>query len=169
MSQEELSPPTPKPEEGEQLKNQIQEVLERFASMLDNVDFEAQLDTLNIGRFQFSRKKEALNELRAMYVGLWKLALNRSFPNNSAEIFQKFLDPSEIKSKSKRRKAETFSERCHEYAKTLEVEGDTNFINVALLMCQHLGRTEQEDLRRISLQLALDMRSMYHHIFERLI
>jgi hypothetical protein len=168
MTQEELSL-TAQGQKAEHPENLNQEVLDRFGSMLDHVDFEAQLDTLNIGRLQFSRKRDALKELRAMYVGLWKLALNRSFPNDSIEIFEKFLDSSEIKSKSKRRKADAFSELCHEYAKTLEVEGDTNFINVAILICQHLGRTEQEDLRRISLQLALDMRSMYHNIFERLI
>lgn len=168
MSQEEINPAAQADESGHS-ENLIQEVLERFSSMLGNVDFEAQLDTLNIGRFQFSRKKAALNELKAMYVGLWKLALNRSFPGQSTEIFEKFLDPEAIKSKSKKRKAEEFRSLCHEYIKTLEVEGDTNFINVAILICQHLGRTRQEDLRRISLQLALDMRSMYHHIFERLI
>ena len=168
MSQEEINPAAQADEPGHS-ENLIQEVLERFSSMLGNVDFETQLDTLNIGRFQFSRKKAALNELKAMYVGLWKLALNRSFPGQSTEIFEKFLDPEAIKSKSKKRKAEEFRSLCHEYIKTLEVEGDTNFINVAILICQHLGRTRQEDLRRISLQLALDMRSMYHHIFERLI
>ena len=168
MSQEEIKSAAQADESGHS-ENLIQEVLERFSSMLGNVDFEAQLDTLNIGRFQFSRKKAALNELKAMYVGLWKLALNRSFPGQSTEIFEKFLDPEAIKSKSKKRKAEEFRSLCHEYIKTLEVEGDTNFINVAILICQHLGRTRQEDLRRISLQLALDMRSMYHHIFERLI
>ena len=168
MSQEEINPAAQADESGHS-ENLIQEVLERFSSMLGNVDFETQLDTLNIGRFQFSRKKAALNELKAMYVGLWKLALNRSFPGQSTEIFEKFLDPEAIKSKSKKRKAEEFRSLCHEYIKTLEVEGDTNFINVAILICQHLGRTRQEDLRRISLQLPLDMRSMYHHIFERLI
>ncbi len=168
MSQEEINPAAQADESGHS-ENLIQEVLERFSSMLGNVDFETQLDTLNIGRFQFSRKKAALNELKAMYVGLWKLALNRSFPGQSTEIFEKFLDPEAIKSKSRKRKAEEFRSLCQEYTKTLEVEGDTNFINVAILICQHLGRTRQEDLRRISLQLALDMRSMYHHIFERLI
>ena len=168
MSQEEINPAAQADEPGHS-ENLIQEVLERFSSMLGNVDFETQLDTLNIGKFQFARKKAALNELKAMYVGLWKLALNRSFPGQSTEIFEKFLDPEAIKSKSKKRKAEEFRSLCQEYIKTLEVEGDTNFINVAILICQHLGRTRQEDLRRISLQLALDMRSMYHHIFERLI
>ena len=168
MSQEEIKSAAQADESGHP-ENLIQEVLERFSSMLGNVDFEAQLDTLNIGRFQFSRKKAALNELKAMYVGLWKLALNRSFPGQSTEIFEKFLDPGAIKSKAKKRKAEEFHSLCHEYTKTLEVEGDTNFVNVAILICQHLGRTRQEDLLRISLQLALDMRSMYHNIFERLI
>ena len=168
MSQEEIKS-TAQANEVRHSENIIQEVLDRFSSMLGNMDFETQLDTLNIGKFQFSRKKDALNELKAMYVGLWKLALNRSFPDDSTEILEKFLDPDAIKGKSKKRKAEEFRSLCHEYTKTLEVEGDTNFINVAILICQHLGRTRQEDLLRISLQLALDMRSMYHNIFERLI
>lgn len=146
-----------------------QEVLDRFTGMLSNVNFNAQLTILGIGRLQFSRRKSALKELRAMYVGLWKLALNRSFPDKSIELFEKFLDPGEVHSKKKRIKLEAFRELCKEYVKILEVEGDTNFINVAILLCQHLGRTTQQDLRAISLQLALDMRSMYHHIFERLI
>ncbi|MBQ4132989.1 MAG: hypothetical protein IJD04_04555 [Desulfovibrionaceae bacterium] len=146
-----------------------QEVLDRFNSMLSNADFSAHLVTLGIGRFQFSRRKTALKELRAMYVGLWKLALNRSFPDNSLDLFERFLDPGNIHSAGKKAEAEKFRELCKEYVKILEVEGDTNFINVAILLCQHLGRTGQQDLRTISLQLALDMRSMYHHIFEHLI
>lgn len=159
---EQLAPETP-------AENLNREVLERFTGMLANVDFESQLKTLGIGRFQFTRKKLALGELRAMYVGLWKLALNRSFPDDAVELFERFLDPGEVKSKGKRKQAEAFRELCYEYAKILEVEGDTNFINVAILLCQHLGRTGQEDLRPISLQLALDMRAMYHNIFEHLI
>lgn len=145
------------------------EVLSRFARMLDHVDFQAQLRTLNIGRFQFARKKMALQELRSMYVGLWKLALNSSLPVRSRQLFDKFLYSYGRKNNSGHRKAEAFHTLCLEYANILEVEGDTNFINVSILLCQHLGHTDQEELRRISLQLALDMRSMYHNIFERLI
>lgn len=149
--------------------DQLDEVLERFSSMLSNVDFSAQLQTLGIGRFKFARRNEAREELRAMYVGLWKLALNRSFPVNAAELFNNFLKFEEVKGQRKQRKLEEFAERCREYSKILEVQGDTNFISVALLLCQHMGISEQDVLRRISLQLALDMRAMYHHIFERLI
>ena len=146
-----------------------QEVLARFSSMLDTFDFNARISALGIGRMQFSRRRSARRELKAMYVGLWKLALNRSFPEKSGELFEKFLDPSAAGSRRKQAEAASFRELCLEYVKILEVEGDTNFINVAILLCQHLGRTGQQDLRASSLQLALDMRSMYHTIFEHLI
>ena len=91
-----------------------QEVLDRFAAMLENVDFNAQLATLGIRRLQFSRRKSALKELRAMYVGLWKLALNRSFPGKSVELFDKFLDASGVNSKKKRLHLEKFRELLKE-------------------------------------------------------
>ena len=150
--------------------SQLDEVLERFQLMLDNVDFTAQMQTLGVGRFQFARRKEAKRELSAMYVGLWKLALNSSFPHNADEVLDRFLyNVCNLKGKGKQRKAEDFALLCREYSNILKERGDTNFINVALLLCQHLGCDDQSSLRRISLQMALDMRAMYHHLFERLI
>ena len=150
--------------------SQLEEVLERFQSMLGNVDFTAQMQTLDIGRFQFTRRKEAKRQLTAMYVGLWKLALNSSFPNNADEILDRFLfNTCNVKGKGKQRKAEDFALICREYSNILKERGDTIFINVALLLCQHLGCHDQNSLRRISLQMALDMRAMYHHLFDRLI
>lgn len=149
---------------------QFEEVLTRFADMLDHADFGAQLETLGIGRFQFARRKHARQELAAMYVGLWKLALNRSFPAEADALLEKFLTQlCETKSNSKRRKQEHFVALCREYVHVLQTSGDTNFIQIAVLLCQHLDCHDQDALRRISLQIALDMRAMYHHIFERLI
>lgn len=158
-----------KTEQSAQTENIAVEVLNRFTRMLDHIDFQPQLNILNIGRMQFARKNMALKELRAMYVGLWKLALNSSFPNDAMQLLDKFLDSNEIKSKAARCRADAFRNLCLEYVKLLELEGDTNFINVAILICQHIGQAEQENSRHIPLQLALDMRFMYRNIFDKLI
>lgn len=169
MKQNEQLGPTTAPLENTDTA-QFEEVLARFADMLSHADFGAQLETLGIGRFQFTRRKQARQELGAMYVGLWKLALNRSFPTEANALLEKFLTQlCETKSKSKRRKQEHFVALCREYVHVLQTSGDTNFIQIAVLLCQHLDCHDQDALRRISLQIALDMRAMYHHIFERLI
>ncbi len=149
---------------------QLEELLKRFSSMWEDMDFSPQLETLGIGRFQFSRRKEAKEELNAMYVGLWKMALNSSFPDHAQFIMQKFLiNLCAVKNQNKKRRMEKFVTLCREYADILQTKGETNFIQIALLLCRHVGCDDQKDLRRMSLQIALDMRNMYHNIFKRLI
>ena len=70
-----------------------EEVISHFEAILEDTSFSAQLHYLGIKRVPMSpRRRRARQELQAMLVGLWKLALDKSFPAQSEDFFNDFLE-----------------------------------------------------------------------------
>lgn len=66
-------------------------VVDRFTSLLISFDFAEEFEILNFGRFHRAKRKRGIREFRAVYVSLWNLALEKSFPADRAVILDVFL------------------------------------------------------------------------------
>lgn len=144
----------------------VMEALDNFAALLDGVDFDAEMEILGIGRFQFMRRRQMKVELRGLYMALWRLALQSSFPEDCEAMFREFLTrygqthPGRLPAQA--------IERASQYWGMLQPLGDRDFSCVG----EHLasfGLQDSKEGRRQTLRLVLHVRKAYRFIFDRLI
>ena len=144
-----------------------EEVISHFAALLEDTSFSTQLHYLGIKRALMSpRRRRAREELKAMFIGLWKLALDSSFPAQSDEFFNDFLEKYTRDRPGKW--AEQMCDKIRNYAEMLKTCGDKDFTDIAGHVLNKIN-IPQTDCPKASLALALDIRAFYQTIFERLI
>ena len=144
----------------------LEEVLANFDALLGDVDFARELHLLNIKRLDFMRRKAMLLELRGLYMGLWYLALCRSFPDTAEDIFAAYLVRHAERHRGK--KAEALRQRAQQYKDMLHSAGDQDFTGVSRHILSFHARSEEE-LKALTLRLALNFRATYTFLFERLL
>ena len=144
-----------------------EEVIANFQALIDSWDFSAALRQLGINAMQIMRRKQMLLEFRGLFVGLWRLALTRSFPEDGQQIFEGYLDYC-MHSPKNGKKARQFVERARQYAEMFALRGDTDFSEVSRHLTSFLPLPESAR-KSATLKLALDIRQMYNFIFERMI
>ena len=144
-----------------------EEVISHFEALLEDTSFSTQLHYLGIKRVPMSpRRRRARQELQAMFIGLWKLALDSSFPAQADEFFNDFLE--KYKQDRPGKWAEQMCEKIRNYAEMLKTCGDKDFTDIAGHVLNKVN-IPQTDCPKASLALALDIRAFYQTIFERLI
>lgn len=144
----------------------VQEALDNFAALLDGMDFEATLELMGIGRFHFMRRRQMKVALRGLYMALWRLALQSSFPQDGEAMFERFLH-TYAETHTGRVPAQEI-ERARQYWRMLQPRGDSDFSCLG----EHLASfstQEGQDQRRQALKLVLEIRKAYRFIFDRLI
>lgn len=143
-----------------------EEVLDNFEALLRDVVFPRELRLLGVGRFHFLRRRQMLLELRALYIGLWHLALQRSFPTAHQELFDAFL--ARYARRRPDRESARLLERAVEYVEMLRHKGDRDFTEVSRHLASFL-ELDEDASKTLALRLALALRASYTFIFERLI
>ncbi len=144
-----------------------EEVIGHFTALLEDTSFSTQLHYLGIKRaFVSPRRRRARRELQAMFIGLWKLALDSSFPQQAEEIFNEFLE--KYSQGKPVKKSAQMCEKIRNYAEMLKTCGDKDFTDIAVHVLSKIS-IPQVDCPKASLALALDIRAFYQIIFERLI
>ena len=140
------------------------EVGRTFQDLLQTFDFRHELQELGIGLF---KRKRAQKQLTALCIGLWGLALEKSFPHDAAEFFTRFLATSPLLAGEKKGPRH-MRELVLGYVDLLAVKKETDFSAAADHMTSvlHLGG---ESGRSRQLKLALMIRDLYNLIFEKLI
>lgn len=144
----------------------VEQVLGNFDALLGDVNFTRELRMLGVGRLNFLRRRQMLLELRGLYMGLWYLALCRSFPDTAAEIFAAYLEHHAKRHNDK--KGRLLRERASQYRDMLHSAGDQDFTAVS----RHILSFYQKDeatLKTLSLRLALNFRAIYSFLFDRLL
>ena len=144
----------------------VQEAIENFLVLLDDMDFTDVYTLMGIGRLQFMRRRQMLIECRGLYIGLWRLALNRSFPNDADAMLAEFLE--RFAQNHPDKLGARVIERAGEYWGMLQARGDTDFRGVAAHLCSFLMQEKQAD-QSLILRLVLHIRRTYEHIFARLL
>ena len=145
----------------------VASLVRNFTAILDDMNYRPALDILGVGTFQFTRRKLLTREFRALYVGLWRLALMRSFPTRHAELFQAFMEGEAARCKD-RRQAAASAELVLQYVDKLREHGDADFSDVARHILSLLEFDETQT-RAMVLKLALHLRRMYTHFFDHLL
>lgn len=143
-----------------------EEVLDNFDALLRDAIFPKELHLLGVGRFSFLRRRQMLLELRALYIGLWRLALMRSFPTAYQEIFDAFL--ARYAKRHPDKDSACLLTRALEYVDMLHHKGDKNFMEVSRHLASFL-QLDEDAAKTLALHLALSLRASYTFIFERLI
>ncbi|MDR1658848.1 MAG: hypothetical protein LBR94_00715 [Desulfovibrio sp.] len=140
--------------------------LKNFAALLADTDFATELELMNIGRMQFLLRRQMLVEWRGLYMALWRLALEKSFPRNADAMFAVFASrhrdshPDKLSVASLR--------RAEEYWGMLAPVGEADFSPAARHLASFFSDSTH-DLRSLSLRLALYIRKTYKNIFDRLL
>lgn len=147
------------------------EVLANFAAVLDSMDFARELAVLGVKRLHFRRRERLLRELRALSIGLWRLALHRSFPHDGEKMFELFLSRLAEGSEHSReaQKSLEFIQLAREYVELLREKGDTDFMVASTHIVGLLYKQQDKEMASRSLRLALLIRNTYTVIFDRLI
>ena len=144
----------------------VEDILNNFDALLHDVDFSKELRLLGIGAFNILQRKQMLLELYGIYMGLWSLALRRSFPHDEHEIFRAFMERHAQRHPDRR--SAQLRQRGQQYRDLLLSAGDQDFTVVS----RHLLTFTQRDdatVKALSLRMALLLRATYTFIFERLI
>ncbi len=130
------------------------------------MDFSHELSLLGVGQVRFMLRQKVKAEWLALTIGLWRLALERSFPNDGETIFDVFIK--RRLSGLSPKKAAAFAGRVYAYVDSLKAHGDADFMPTGerLLGLIHSQGAEAPALR---LRVALHIRNLYTLIFNRLI
>lgn len=145
-------------------------VLENFSAMLNGMDFAQELQLLGIRKFHFRQREKAFRELRAMSIGLWRLALERSFPSEGEALFERFMLSlyERCHTAKERERANAFDLLTRSYLDRFRERGDMDFTPVSGHIVS-LFRGASPETASGRLKLALLMRDSYTSIFRGLI
>ncbi len=143
-----------------------EEVTANFGALLRDVDFAPELRIFNIGFFDRTLRRSLEQELRMVYIGLWALALEQSFPKTAQAFFAFFV---------KRYVQElTGSTQKVVYEKIMNYRDmilrsdakDFNHISEHLLS---FTKVKEDKRKADTLRLSLALRNHYTFIFQRLV
>lgn len=152
------------------LSYSIDELLINFKSIIEGMDFPQKLLLLTINPFRFKKRRLATQHLHALTLGLWRLALQRSFPSDYNDIFNEYFSRKELQTSSYKKyiSSSTFQTMIQTYISLLDIYSDKNFTEVSsyLIKTVHLPKINNDVVR---LKLALTIRNMYNFIFKSLI
>ncbi len=143
-----------------------QEVIANFEGLLPALSLHEEIDTLGCGLNSFFNKSRSLAEFTAMCTALWKLALDRSFPNESGEFFEDFLANSPVLGTGK--KHDKMVSRIRIYCDLFAPKKIDDFTPVSQYMAETLCKDTQ-NRKALHLKLSLTIRKIYQVIFEHLI
>jgi len=139
----------------------VQEALDNFPVLLLDLDAGRALHILGIGR-----RARLLAEWRGLCMALWRLALQRSFPDHAEAMFRQFR---ESFGQSHTDKTSALAlERAPAYWEVLAERGDADFRPVSRFLAAVFFEDEAR-AQAMALRLMLHVRQTYQSIFERLI
>ncbi len=146
--------------------NVCAEVSANFKALLDDVDFSSELQVFHLGLFSRTLRRTLLHELQMVYIGLWALALEQSFPQTAKSFFLYFVEEYVRQYKGATKKQ--IQEKIFAYREMiLRADAkDFNHISQHLLsFTKQNAKTQKADTLRLSLAL----RNHYTFIFQRLV
>ncbi len=144
------------------------DVIERFAGLLKSFDFEEECRILEIGKLHVVKRRNALRELKALYIALWKIALDKSLPERAEEIFTGFIQriPEILDYNDKA--ASFLRRRIAVYDTLLEPTKEQNFNEVSSKLLHTVSKRKELKESQV-LKLSLHVRKVYTLFFKKLI
>lgn len=143
-------------------------IVTRFQVLLSSFDYLEELDILGVGKYSFKKKKKLITEVKALYIALWKIALEKSFPESWNIYFNLFLEELGNHLKCNTQTVQFVIRRIDVYDTLLAPKKENNFSEVARQLVS-LYIKKKEDLESPILKFSLKIRQVYTLIFNRLI
>ncbi len=143
-------------------------IVTRFQALLSSFDYQEELDILGVGKYNFNKKKKLIIEIKALYIALWKIALEKSFPDSWNSYFNLFLDEISRSLKCNAQTAQFVIRRIDVYDTLLAPKKENNFSEVARQLVSTYIK-KKEDLESPILKFSLKIRQVYTLIFNKLI
>lgn len=147
--------------------NSREELISRFKEIFSGFDFEEELEYLPVNQRDAGQKRQALNELRGLYIALWKVSLDKSFPDSSEGIFESFLNRLQTIFNLDSMTAIAITRRVNIYNGFLKQNKAQNYLPVGDHLLRTVGRPETD--KRAALKTALRIREVDSYIFHALI
>lgn len=145
----------------------VEEVVDNFKALLAQMDFERELHLLQVSRMRFITRRKLKSEWVAVLIGLWRLALDRSFPQDGDQIFESFIEQRKA-ALNKQARIDVFIKKANDYVLLFREKGDADFTLPAEHMVDKLRLSERQS-RPLRMRLILHFRELYKLVFERLI
>ncbi len=142
------------------------EVAANFKALLDDVDFTSELQIFNLGLFSRTLRRTLLHELHMIYIGLWALALEQSFPQTAKSFFLYFVEDY-VRAFKGAAKKQT-QEKIFAYREMILRADAKDFNHIS----QHLlsfAKQNPDTQKADTLRLSLALRNHYTFIFQRLV
>ncbi len=162
----------PTPAKGESLSpsrhpsHLLAKVWTNFDAILSDMDFQYELSLLNISGWQFFIRKRLSEEFEALTIALWRLALERSFPEDWQRILSAFMDVRRARI-ARAPAREAFTSKVATYLSIVERRREADFIEPAGYLVE-LAEVNAKQAQSVRLKLALHLRIVYNHLFDRL-
>ncbi len=147
-------------------KDACQEVIANFQALLEDVDFGPELEIFNLKFYNRILRNTLIQDFKALYIGLWALALQTSFPQTAESFFHYFMEDYLLQFDGVERKK--MQEKVYAY-KEMVLRSDVRDFNH---ISQHLlsfVKHNEETYKANTLRLSLALRNHYTFIFQRLV
>ncbi len=152
---------------GIKVEDQIcEEVAANFEALLRDVDFSHELSFFTIGFFDRTLRRTLQQELGMVYIGLWALALEQSFPQTSQSFFTYFVKKYVQKLQGPAQKIALEKIMAYREMILRSDAKDFNHISEHLLS---FTKVKEEQRKASTLRLSLALRNHYTFIFQRLV
>lgn len=141
-------------------------VLKHFEEVLGSLELKQQIAELGCGMNALFTRGRSLAEFTAMSVALWKLALEKSFPDEAEDFFAAFIESSPVLGAGKKRAK--LVESITAYNELFAPKKTGDFTPISQHMADTLANASA-DRKALQLKLSLTIRKFYQHIFDHLI
>lgn len=144
------------------------EIVQRFAGLLTSFDYEEECRILEIGKLHVVKRRNALREFKALYIALWKIALDKSLPDMADEAFAEMLQRIPELLDYNEKAAGFLRRRVAVYDTLLSPSKEQNFTDVSKKLLTTVSKRKEAKENQI-LKLSLNIRRVYTLIFKQLI
>lgn len=145
-----------------------EEVCKRFAALITSFDYEEECRILEIGKLHVVKRRNALREFKALYIALWKIALDKSLPEMADAVFNDFLQDIPGFLDSNEKDSSFLRRRIAVYDTLLEPSKEQNFTEVSTKLLTTVTKRKEVKENQV-LKLSLNIRRVYQLIFKQLI
>ncbi len=140
----------------------------RFTGLMQSFDYVEECSVLEISKLHLVKRRNALRELKALYIALWKIALDKSLPDHSEDIFKEFLDDLNKNFNLGDKSCSFLKRRIAVYDTLLEPTKEQNFTDVSIKLLNTINK-RKDPKQNLVLKLSLHIRKVYTLIFKELI
>jgi hypothetical protein len=142
------------------------DIIQRFEAAMDSLDLKAEITEIGHGLGSIFKRGRAIRDFRAVCVVMWRLSLEKSFPDQQEEVYRDFMAGSRILGDGGGRKK--LVERINLFWEVLEPQKSADFTPLAIYLAGNLSQ-DLDNRKVLQLKLSLTIRRIYNFVFESLI